>query len=81
MIFFSSQISCTACTLTEMRHNLDFFRQDKRVFVSFVKLLNILDNKSLIFRVFIEAEMILFSNYAQFHIIWLRVVSIEFLHF
>ena len=64
IFFFSSQISLklvskenrnAARTLTEMKHNLFtliFFCQHKKMFLTFVKLLNInLDDRSLICRV------------------------------
>ena len=89
MFFFPSQISLKAFFLKNRNTALVllktqpfiliFFREDKRIFVSFVKLLNIsLDDKSLICNIFIEAEMILFCKYAEFRIIWL--FSNEFLH-
>ena len=60
---------------------LIFFRQDKRFFASFDKLLNIsLDDKSLICWVFIKADMSLFCKYARIRIIWLRIFSNEYLH-
>ena len=66
----------TACTLT---HSSFFVK--RTIVVGFVKLLIIsLDDKCLICRVFIKAEMILFCKYAEFCIIWPRIFSNEFLH-
>ena len=60
----------TPPTLTEKKQKkfyLDLFCHDKKIFVSFAKLLKItLDNKNLICRDFTEAEIILFCKYAKF---------------
>ena len=51
-----------------------FFFVITKIFVSFVKSLN------LICKVFIETETIFLCKYPEFRIVWLKIFSNEFLH-